>query len=402
MHGTEQLTKTDTANKNMLTETDENLDVSCNNYLPSSEPIESFENCNLFNKTNGSLSEQLHNFYPTLTRDPVDSGSINNNMLDSSITSLPKPGARFLSEFPSIQNRNINETIKKEGLFNYEKSLKSSINSNQNQSINTSLDTSNIMGIRYGTVALDNNDVYEGEWNNQKRWGYGKLLSHLGFYYEGFWKNDVANGQGRMINNNGDMYQGDWINGKYHGKGTFVGVNGYRYVGDWSQDMQNGSGCEIWPDGSSFEGEYKWSKKHGKGLFKWINGEKYFGEFSANNLDGEGVYEWPNGQKYIGVWKENKICGEGRLETPRQNKGNIEKKIFASPDCATFKKDLKCRSQNYENLINNENKLTTTNIEDANRKSKQNLHQTSRKENDIAALPQKCVNFNKAFKYETK
>ena len=256
---------------------------------------------------------------------------------------LPRPGLKVLKEFPPVSNPAIKETLVKNGPFiadNYgvaQNYIDKNSPSNQNSSSQAKM--------KYGPILMENEDIYEGEWVEDRREGYGKLVSTAGFLFDGYWKDNLAHGRGRLININGDMYEGDWLNGKYHGKGTFIGLNGYQYTGDWSHDMQHGFGSEYWPDGSSYEGEYKWSKKHGKGTFKWANGEKYIGEFCLNNMHGNGIYEWPNGQKYYGYWCDNKISGEGRLESAKSAKkmGDWEKKVLLSPDCALFKREMRER-----------------------------------------------------------
>ena len=59
-------------------------------------------------------------------------------------------------------------------------------------------------------VTLDNNSIYQGEWNkktNQKD-GRGIQIWPDGSRYDGFWKNDIAQGHGRLIHVKGDVYEG--------------------------------------------------------------------------------------------------------------------------------------------------------------------------------------------------
>ena len=51
----------------------------------------------------------------------------------------------------------------------------------------------------YGIQEWPNGSKYEGEWNENKSAGKGKLIHSDGDTYEGEWKNDKANGFGIYI-----------------------------------------------------------------------------------------------------------------------------------------------------------------------------------------------------------
>ena len=48
--------------------------------------------------------------------------------------------------------------------------------------------------------------VYEGEWQDGKRHGQGKMTDADGDVYEGEWRNDLKDGQGTLTSANGDKY----------------------------------------------------------------------------------------------------------------------------------------------------------------------------------------------------
>lgn len=253
--------------------------------------------------------------------EPTAPASNRSSALKDSTSTLPRPGAKLLKEFPAIQNPKIQAALAQLGEFRIDSDDKTKSVSNKEESIKV-----------YPPMVLENGDVYEGGWLLSAKQGYGKILSFSGFYYEGEWKNDLAHGKGRLINVNGDSYEGNWINGKYQGKGVFKGASGYSYKGEWSHDVQHGFGREEWADGSYYEGEYKWSKKHGRGTFKWANGESYTGQFCLNNLHGQGVYEWPDGKRFTGVWRENKIVGEVKFDSPNGKKDSNDKPATAEEE----------------------------------------------------------------------
>ena len=51
---------------------------------------------------------------------------------------------------------------------------------------------------------------YDGNWEDQKRNGYGKQLFPNGAYYEGNWLSNKAEGFGRMIFVSGLTFEGDF------------------------------------------------------------------------------------------------------------------------------------------------------------------------------------------------
>lgn len=55
---------------------------------------------------------------------------------------------------------------------------------------------------------LKNGAVYEGDWLNSKRDGYGTQAWTDGAKYDGEWKDNKANGFGKFVHVNGDIYKG--------------------------------------------------------------------------------------------------------------------------------------------------------------------------------------------------
>jgi len=58
-----------------------------------------------------------------------------------------------------------------------------------------------------------------------------------GSLYEGDWQNDKQNGYGRMIHLDGDVYEGQWKDNKAHGKGRYQHADGSTYDGEWKEDF---------------------------------------------------------------------------------------------------------------------------------------------------------------------
>lgn len=54
-----------------------------------------------------------------------------------------------------------------------------------------------------------------------------------------------------------DIYEGEWTNDRKHGKGTYKFGNGDVYTGDWNSDKMHGKGKFVTNDGKVCEGEFK-------------------------------------------------------------------------------------------------------------------------------------------------
>ena len=85
----------------------------------------------------------------------------------------------------------------------------------------------------YGKMTWSNGDVYEGNWENGDQNGYGKHTWSDGDVYEGNWKNDYQDDYGKMTWSNGDVYEGNWENGTQNGYGKHTWSDGDVYEGNW-------------------------------------------------------------------------------------------------------------------------------------------------------------------------
>jgi hypothetical protein len=99
------------------------------------------------------------------------------------------------------------------------------------------------------------------------------MLYKTGKIYEGEWENDAKYGRGLEIFPNGNRYEGCFVNGKPEGMGVFKWANGEIYDGQWLNAMKHGSGMWRGPKGESYIGEWKFGKADGHGVHTWRNGE---------------------------------------------------------------------------------------------------------------------------------
>lgn len=133
--------------------------------------------------------------------------------------------------------------------------------------------------------------TYEGEFGEDKKSGYGKMVFSTGEIYEGDWRDDVQNGAGTMLYPSGAKYAGGWKDGKRHAKGDMTFANGDVYKGNWAENSPNGQGQFIGVTGVQYAGGWKDGKFHGKGHLTLPAGKTYSGEWVSGKRDGIGVYK---------------------------------------------------------------------------------------------------------------
>lgn len=131
--------------------------------------------------------------------------------------------------------------------------------------------------------------VYDGQWHNGMRHGFGRQVWKDGTEYVGNWIEGRAGGLGHIMHCGGDSFTGQWINGRAHGKGVFRFKGGAAtYRGEFHCDLREGLGVESWVDGSLYIGQFKKGEKSGFGENRWPDGSCYLGCWSANSPLGPG------------------------------------------------------------------------------------------------------------------
>ena len=65
--------------------------------------------------------------------------------------------------------------------------------------------------------------IYEGQWKEGERHGYGRDIHYGGSYYQGNFKDGIENGKGLLVWNNGDKFTGVFKDGAfYEGKKEYA------------------------------------------------------------------------------------------------------------------------------------------------------------------------------------
>lgn len=130
----------------------------------------------------------------------------------------------------------------------------------------------NILNLGKGSLLTRSSKLYEGDWSNGYRHGFG-LLAYKDdedvykLSYRGLWKNGRMCGAGSFHYPDGSYYLGNRKKGHRHGYGQMWYKDGSFYDGHWYQDNRQGLGLFVRPDGKRYEGSWKNDMKHGKGRF---------------------------------------------------------------------------------------------------------------------------------------
>lgn len=150
----------------------------------------------------------------------------------------------------------------------------------------------------YAVVTGPDGKKYEGEMVDGKKNGIGKLTLADGSFYYGEFKDDMRNGCGEQHNADGSVYYGSFVGDKrqgteelhfmlldgseYSGKCRMRFANGDEYIGDYFNDKRAGKGKYIWANGASYEGDFAGGVPHGAGTYtSGIGATPYTGEFSG-------------------------------------------------------------------------------------------------------------------------
>jgi len=148
----------------------------------------------------------------------------------------------------------------------------------------------------YGVQVYPNGEKYEGQWGSGLRHGEGTLWVPVGKaqklrkLYVGGWVNDKRHGKGTCYLKNGESFHGYWDNGDMHGEGTLRYENGDLYVGEWHVGQRSGQGTLNKANGDCYEGYWLNDKREGNGSYFYADkGKVFVGEW-ANDLPKAGIY----------------------------------------------------------------------------------------------------------------
>lgn len=178
-------------------------------------------------------------------------------------------------------------------------------------------------GLRHA-VFSEKRNVYNGEWLDNLKSGRGIWHGVNNLLYEGNWKNGLRHGYGMLSLKNADgsycvLYEGDWVNGKQEGYGKiwvwekYKGIHHFEnehYEGDVKNGMRWGSGSMWYKNGSFYHGGWYNNKRHGVGVYVYADGNRYKGEWENDVKHGMGEFcHKHTGQLQKGLWiNDNAVC----------------------------------------------------------------------------------------------
>ena len=119
---------------------------------------------------------------------------------------------------------------------------------------------------------------FRGKYENGVRNGFGILKMADGKVYEGEFENDRFHGQGKLVMADSDQtYRGEFRQGSISGRGTICWLKKglSTYDGEVVDGVRNGFGVFKDPNNNTFVGYWKDDKKHGEGYFITELGAKY-------------------------------------------------------------------------------------------------------------------------------
>ena len=181
-----------------------------------------------------------------------------------------------IEQFKKLYKKKMNiEKIKKlnsiiNKSYNYvknSKKLDKEITNLMNEIIRSMHKLNNDNNLNVRVIKRYDNGIYEGEFKNGKKEGYGIYKYNTGDIYEGEFKNDLKDGKGKYLYSNKEVYEGDFKEDHFEGKGVYIYNGGDKYSGEYKKDKRDGKGVYLYSNGNKYEGECKNGKKHGKGIY---------------------------------------------------------------------------------------------------------------------------------------
>mmetsp|Transcript_33800 Transcript_33800/g.84821 ORF Transcript_33800/g.84821 Transcript_33800/m.84821 type:complete len:607 (-) Transcript_33800:429-2249(-) len=206
----------------------------------------------------------------------------------------------------------------------------------------------------HGTMTFCDGSVYEGEWADGRREGFGVLeLANGETVYEGLWKDDqpykgmlsspvgkfvgevvvketkrgiqiAKEGQGEMWYTTGDMYTGCWCGDQRAGFGIQRMASGEFYHGTWQKDQRHGHGVLTFVDGTVFDGNWVYGRRDGQGTMLMCTGDKLTGMWKGDQI--------LNGTFSKGTMSSLSPMQTALLKTAIQEKKELDKMAVAVPE----------------------------------------------------------------------
>ena len=106
-----------------------------------------------------------------------------------------------------------------------------------------------------------------------------------GSIWVGYWKKNMKHLKGAIYKNVGTkIFEGEYKDGLREGYGVMVFESGERYEGEYKKDKRCGKGTFIWDDGSKWVGTFEDNEMNGKGMFHDTDGESWEVEYQNGEM----------------------------------------------------------------------------------------------------------------------
>jgi len=158
-----------------------------------------------------------------------------------------------------------------------------------------------------GKFSLIGGDSYEGEFTNGEITGKGTKTWADGRSYTGDFLSGEMCGKGVWTSSNGnEVYEGDFDSNRREGHGHNRLPNGDTFNGAFSRHKFHGEGSYLRENCFIITSTFEAGVAHGKGSVKWHKAGSYDGNLSNGCMHGSGVYSAFNGTYvYSGEFVEN-------------------------------------------------------------------------------------------------
>ena len=150
---------------------------------------------------------------------------------------------------------------------------------------------------------------YIGDKLNDYKHGRGQYYYNDGSSYNGEWEMNKKSGYGILTSKDGKMiYDGEWLDDIYHGNGVLYNLN--------AEDLKNGKYIDykdlnkVNKDWIKYEGEFFLGKRHGMGSLQLIGNNKFSGRFINDLAHGAGTFYLPDRNMITGDWENNNFIDD--------------------------------------------------------------------------------------------
>ncbi|XP_069815262.1 ALS2 C-terminal-like protein isoform X3 [Dendropsophus ebraccatus] len=185
-------------------------------------------------------------------------------------------------------------------------------------------------------ASRDRFDCYKCHWRSGAIQGYGICEYADESVYKGYFKDNMRQGFGvleqQASTTTSWKYTGNWEKDKRSGYGVWETSDNERYIGMWQENQRHGLGIVLLNTGSCYQGFFNANKLVGPGVLITEDNSMYEGEFTEECLlSGKGKLTFANGFTLVGTFNKRADSGlqtHGVLSTASGFQDEILKKKY--------------------------------------------------------------------------